>query len=97
MSVLPAMGTFIANLLTKPSKGFSDGMDAMGDFDPEGFVNANLSRAKNTPGTKLPEVTRGLAQLIGLGPKTQVGAPAESAQPTGKLDYLGDILKGLNQ
>lgn len=84
---LASAGTFIANLMTKGGKGFSDGMNYMGDFDPEGFVNANLERAKNTPGTQLPQVIQGITRLVGLGPKKMIGSPESSTvTPTGKLD-----------
>ena len=78
MSVPGAVGTFIANLMTKPSKGFSDGMNIYGDFDVDGFINSNLERAKGTPGTKLPQVIQGLTRAVGLGPKHLIGTPQES-------------------
>lgn len=109
MSVLPAIGTFIANLMTKGTKQ-PDGMDFMGDFNLDGYLNANLDKAKNTPGTNLPKVTQGLARLVGLGPKSEMGepdgsskhfapivAPKKSKLNSGNLDYLGSVIQGLQE
>lgn len=71
MSGIPgAIGSFIANLVTKPGGGFSDGMNAFGEFDVDSFINANLQPKQ---GGKPQELTQGLARLLGFGPKKLIG------------------------
>lgn len=93
-----AVGQFISKLLTSKNNGYNDGLNAFGDFDPESYVNANLEKAKGTPGTNLPTVTQGITQLLGLGPKKMIGAPTPSVADRAKSspltdDWINGILK----
>jgi hypothetical protein len=78
--IIAGASQFISKLLTSKSTGFSDGMDVMGNFDVDSFINSNLGKAKNTPGTDLPKVTQGIAQLLGFGPKKMIGSPETQGQ-----------------
>lgn len=93
--ILDAGTTFIANLLSKKS-GFNDGQSYMGDFDVDSFVGSNLERAKKTPGTGLKDVTQGLTELVGLGPKRMVGESMQDRIAKSPLtdQWINDLMKG---
>lgn len=95
MSIPGALGTLIANIVTSPNQG--SGVDAMGNFDTEDFVNSTLTKAMKTKGTNLPQVTQGITQLLGFGPKQLIGSVTQDSKPTGKLDYLDNVIQGLNK
>lgn len=58
------IGQFINKVLSSPANG-GTALSALGDFDSEQFINSTLLAARNTQGTKLGEVTRGITSLIG--------------------------------
>ena len=94
MSVIGGISQLISHIVTSKPKGFNDGMGALGDFDPEQFVNANLERMKNTPGTEINQVTQGIARLLGkkpAAPEDLVGANTRESPLTD--DWINGLLK----